>query len=131
MDYAVDYTAYLMNEGEEPAAISEAASEPNLLKGQNLIDDFIEQSESADKEKSLLSLSDIKPACSSISECIAITTSSIWLKSATRKKSQYPQMRLQKGIWRYNPAIGNIRISYAKTDIGERCKYTYFYSKKQ
>ena len=92
MDYAVDYTAYLMNEGEEPAAISEAASEPNLLKGQNLIDDFIEQSESADKETSLLSLSDIKPAPQTEAEeldetCFTETLAKIYVKQQRYDKA--------------------------------------------
>ena len=92
MDYAVDYTAYLMNEGEEPTAISEAASEPNLLKGQNLIDDFIEQSESADKEKSLLSLSDIKPAPQTEADeldetCFTETLAKIYVKQQRYDKA--------------------------------------------
>ena len=92
MDYAVDYTAYLMNEGEEPAVISEAASEPNLLKGQNLIDDFIEQSESADKEKSLLSLSDIKPAPQTEADeldetCFTETLAKIYVKQQRYDKA--------------------------------------------
>ena len=92
MDYAVDYTAYLMNEGEEPTAISEASSEPNLLKGQNLIDDFIEQSESADKEKSLLSLSDIKPAPQTEADeldetCFTETLAKIYVKQQRYDKA--------------------------------------------
>jgi predicted Zn-dependent protease len=92
MDYAVDYTAYLMNEGEEPTAISEAASEPNLLKGQNLIDDFIEQSESADKEKSLRSLSDIKPAPQTEADeldetCFTETLAKIYVKQQRYDKA--------------------------------------------
>lgn len=92
MDYAVDYTAYLMNEGEEPTAISEAASEPNLLKGQNLIDDFIEQSENADKEKSLLSLSDIKPAPQTEADeldetCFTETLAKIYVKQQRYDKA--------------------------------------------
>ena len=92
MDYAIDYTAYLMNEGEEPTAISEASSEPNLLKGQNLIDDFIEQSESADKEKSLLSLSDIKPAPQTEADeldetCFTETLAKIYVKQQRYDKA--------------------------------------------
>ena len=92
MDYAVDYTAYLINEGEEPTAISEASSEPNLLKGQNLIDDFIEQSESADKEKSLLSLSDIKPAPQTEADeldetCFTETLAKIYVKQQRYDKA--------------------------------------------
>ena len=92
MDYAVDYTAYLMNGGEEPTAISEASSERNLLKGQNLIDDFIEQSESADKEKSLLSLSDIKPAPQTEADeldetCFTETLAKIYVKQQRYDKA--------------------------------------------
>jgi hypothetical protein len=92
MDYAVDYTAYLINEGEEPTAISEVASEPNLLKGQDLIDDFIEQSENADKEKSLLSLSDIKPAPQTEADeldetCFTETLAKIYVKQQRYDKA--------------------------------------------
>jgi hypothetical protein len=81
-----------MNEGEEPTAISEASSEPNLLKGQNLIDDFIEQSESADKEKSLLSLSDIKPAPQTEADeldetCFTETLAKIYVKQQRYDKA--------------------------------------------
>ena len=100
MDYAVDYTAYLMNEDEEQTTTSEAANEPNLLKGQNLIDDFIEQSENADKENDitpakpsgLLDLSDIKPAVPTEADeldetCFTETLAKIYVKQQRYDKA--------------------------------------------
>ena len=46
LDYAVDYTAYLMQ--EEPGVDAEDESEVPKLRGHELIDDFIQKSESSD-----------------------------------------------------------------------------------
>lgn len=48
LDYAVDYTAYLMQEEEQPGADVEEKPETPKLRGHELIDDFIQKSESAD-----------------------------------------------------------------------------------
>ena len=53
------------------------------------------------------SLSDMNECSSRSSSCIAETTPSFKCREAERKKSQYAHMRLQKGIWKYNPAILN------------------------
>lgn len=46
LDYAVDYTAYLMQ--EEPGVDAENEQEVPKLRGHELIDDFIQKSESSD-----------------------------------------------------------------------------------
>ena len=46
LDYAMDYTAYLMREDESPEETSEAGEEVPQLRGSDLIDGFIQKQES-------------------------------------------------------------------------------------
>ena len=48
LDYAVDYTAYLIQEEEQPGTGAEDEPEAPKLRGHELIDDFIQKSESPD-----------------------------------------------------------------------------------
>ena len=84
LDYAVDYTAYLMQE-EHPGVDAEEETEVPKLRGHELIDDFIQKSESPDAPDERRELPAGESAAPPVSEelddsCFTETLAKIYVK---------------------------------------------------
>ena len=102
LDYAVDYTAYLMQ--EEPGVDAEDESEVPKLRGHELIDDFIQKSESSDAsdtrreflvEKEEETEEEEEPSVSPVTEelddsCFTETLAKIYIKQHRYDKALAP-----------------------------------------